>query len=46
MQTSPFTYDELTPLEQCIADFIARQQLRTAQRDEQTTKKKKRMLSS
>ncbi len=22
-----FTYDQLTPLEQCIADFIARQEL-------------------
>ncbi len=26
MQTRPFTYDELTPLEQCILDFMRRQQ--------------------
>ncbi len=26
MQQYRFTYDELTPLEQCIADFMLRQQ--------------------
>lgn len=26
MQTRPLTYDELTPLEQCILDFMRRQQ--------------------
>ncbi len=25
---SHFTYDQLTPLEQCIADFMARQELK------------------
>ena len=26
MQSQQFTYDQLTPLEQCIADFMLRQQ--------------------
>lgn len=36
MQPNRFTYDQLTPLEQCIVDFMAVQE----QRNKQTKKKR------
>ncbi len=38
MQTH-FTYDELTPLEQCIANFVASQKQRKQKRDASAEKK-------
>ena len=34
-----FTYDELTPLEQCIANFMAGQKQRKQKRDSNAEKK-------
>ncbi len=39
MQTH-FTYDELTPLEQCIANFVARQELKKDAREPKESEKK------
>ena len=41
-----FTYDELTPLEQCILNFMARQDHRHEQKREKTTKKKEPVRNS
>lgn len=40
MQTTQFTYDELTPLEQCIIDFMARQQ--ESKKKRETAKRRNR----
>lgn len=34
-----FTYDELTPLEQCISDYMARQKLLTNKSEKKTERK-------
>ncbi|MFZ4540673.1 MAG: hypothetical protein ACOYNL_02535 [Rickettsiales bacterium] len=44
MQTH-FTYDEVTPLEQCIVDFMAAQELCTEKKRGAKTKKKSRQNS-
>jgi hypothetical protein len=44
MQVPHFTYDELTPLEQCIADFMARQEHRQ-QRAQRSKERNPRELS-
>jgi hypothetical protein len=38
MSPTHFTYDELTPLEQCIADFMARQEQRREQKKDASEK--------
>lgn len=40
-----FTYDELTPLEQCIADFMARQECKKEARGRNIERKKKQKLN-
>ncbi len=41
-----FTYDELTPLEQCIANFMAQQHTRSEQKREKSAKKQEPVLNS
>lgn len=43
MQPQQFTYDQLTPLEQCIADFMLRQQEKNTR---SKTKRKKEMADA
>lgn len=43
MQPRSFTYEELTPLEQCIADYAARQQTREGKRESKRKRPKPRM---
>jgi hypothetical protein len=43
MQSQQFTYDQLTPLEQCIADFMLRSQEKNTR--SKTTKKRSKELA-